>query len=67
MNDELLMRAAREYGTPSYVFDLDAFKERIETVSGYFRGRAEICYAMKARSEGQSFPDRGRLRTVRRL
>lgn len=30
------------------VFDLDAFKERIETVSGYFRGRAEICYAMKA-------------------
>ena len=48
MNDELLMRAAREYGTPSYVFDLDAFKERIETVSGYFRGRAEICYAMKA-------------------
>lgn len=48
MKDELLMRIAKDYGTPSYVFDLDAFKKRFETVSGYFRGRAEICYAMKA-------------------
>lgn len=36
--------------TPAYLFDLDAFQERIEKIRGLLGYRAQLCYAMKANS-----------------
>lgn len=34
--------------TPAYLFDLDAFQERIQKICGLLGHRAKLCYAMKA-------------------
>lgn len=44
----LLAEAVRSFGTPSYVFDLDAFHARIGRIREILGNRAEICFAMKA-------------------
>lgn len=48
MNHEILMEAANAYGTPAYLFDLDAFSERIRRMKERMGERIEICFAMKA-------------------
>lgn len=40
----------RRFGTPSYVFDLDLLADRVQKIRDGLKGRAKICYAMKANS-----------------
>lgn len=46
-NDELLA-IADEYGTPTFVFDVDAFYRRLDHVQDIFGEDVHLCYAMKA-------------------
>lgn len=48
MTDDKLLALAREYGTPLYVFDADAFKRRAALVKDAFGARVSLCYSMKA-------------------
>ena len=41
---ELLPRV----GTPSYIFDLDAFQKRAELVKKYFGDKIGLCFSIKA-------------------
>ena len=36
--------------SPAYLFDLDAFAERIRRTRGYLKEQALLCYAIKASS-----------------
>lgn len=48
MDNQLLLQAAAEYGTPAYIFDLDAFTDRIRHMKEILGGRVKLYYAMKA-------------------
>lgn len=48
MDNDTLQKAAAEYGSPCYIFDLDAFKGRIHHMEMILGERVRICYAMKA-------------------
>lgn len=48
MDNQTLQCAADRYGTPSYMFDLDQFTARIDSVKALLGERVRICYAMKA-------------------
>ncbi len=48
MTNEQLLALAREYGTPLYVFDADAFKTRADLVKSALGNRIDLCYSMKA-------------------
>ena len=46
-NDELYT-IAETYGTPTYVFDTEAFGRRLEAVRGIFGEKVALCYSIKA-------------------
>lgn len=48
LNNEIFMKAALKFGTPFYLFDLDALKERYIWLRTQLGERVEFCYAMKA-------------------
>lgn len=52
MNDELLMQAAKEIGTPTFVFDIDELKNRIKGIRDILEesasGKIKLCYSIKA-------------------
>ena len=48
MKKEMLFNAAKKYGTPLYVFDLDILKEQTERIRAGFGPGISLCYAMKA-------------------
>ena len=48
MTNELLLSLAREYATPLYVFDADAFRARAAAVKAAFGAGVTLCYSMKA-------------------
>lgn len=48
MEKEILQEAARRYGTPSYLFDLDGFARRVRCVKELLGPEISIYYAMKA-------------------
>lgn len=48
MNQELLQLAAKNYGTPSYLFDLDLLTERLTMIRATLGEDITLCYAMKA-------------------
>lgn len=48
MDKEALIYAAREYGTPAYIFDLDMLKSRIAMIRRSLGEKVRLCYAMKA-------------------
>ncbi|MCJ7835992.1 alanine racemase [Cuneatibacter sp. NSJ-177] len=48
MTNQDLLALADTYGTPFYVFDLDALADRTRRIQTFFSGTASICYAMKA-------------------
>ena len=48
MNNRTLLEAARQYNTPCYLFDLDAFTSRIHRMGEILGKQVNICYAMKA-------------------
>ncbi len=45
--DQVFMELVKEYGTPLYVFDMDVFQKRIQTVAEVL-DFVKICYCMKA-------------------
>ena len=48
MTPELLETAARQFGTPLYVYDLEAMRARVSLLRDLFDGQFEISYAIKA-------------------
>jgi len=48
LRKEILEEMADGIETPSYIFDLETVKERLEMLRRVFNGTASICYAMKA-------------------
>lgn len=48
MTPDLLNQAARQFGTPLYVYDLDMIRDRVETLRALFGGLFDISYAIKA-------------------
>lgn len=48
MDRTALKTAAAKYGTPLYLFDLDAFTARAEKVRAAFGSHVQLCYSMKA-------------------
>lgn len=48
MNKELIKECILKYGSPSYIFDLDALKERVLNIKKILGKNINICYAMKA-------------------
>ena len=48
MDREALRKICRQIGSPSYVFDLDAVRERTELIRSRLDHKTEFCYAMKA-------------------
>ena len=45
---DVLKHIAAEYGTPSYVFDLDVLKKHVQAVRELADGKYRICYSIKA-------------------
>lgn len=48
MDRETIQYAAKKYGTPTYIFDLDILKNRVEYIEESIDHKAELCFAMKA-------------------
>ena len=48
MEYSAIQTAWNEMATPSYVFDLDKLRERMELAKSILGERATVCYAMKA-------------------
>lgn len=48
MNDTQLMTLAREYGTPLYLFEQTALRDRVALLRECLPARAELCLAIKA-------------------
>lgn len=48
MDSQILQNAADNFGTPAYVFDLDAFALRIQYIKNILGERVKLYYAMKA-------------------
>ena len=48
MDKTALRTAAAKYGTPLYLFDLDAFTARAQRVRAAFGSDVNLCYSMKA-------------------
>jgi diaminopimelate decarboxylase len=51
VNDRLLTEIAADYGTPAYVYDLDAIRDRASRLRSLFPD-ADLLYAVKANSNG---------------
>ncbi len=48
MNDEALIHIVRQYGTPTYVFDTEALKNRVRKISEMVGEQVKLCYSIKA-------------------
>lgn len=48
MNRKILEYGAHAYGTPLYIFDLDALADEVHRIRACLDQKAELCYAMKA-------------------
>lgn len=50
MDKKTLEYGSQKYGTPLYVFDIDEMKSRVDFFRKGLRGKAGLCFAMKANS-----------------
>lgn len=48
MTDELIMKAAKQYGTPFYLLDMDGLDRHVSEVKEILAPDIGLCYAMKA-------------------
>lgn len=48
MTDAQIQSIARDWGTPTYVFDIGALKERVAYLKRHLPERVQLCYAIKA-------------------
>ena len=47
MNNEILLSAAKEFGTPSFIFDTDEFERKADAIKNAL-GNIPLCYSIKA-------------------
>ncbi len=48
MTDQALIQVAQRFGTPTYVFDVEALRERMREIRGIFGDGIRLCYSIKA-------------------
>ena len=48
MNNSELLEIAEEYGTPTFVFDVREFWQRLDKIADIFGEDVRLCFAMKA-------------------
>ena len=48
MNNDQLWQLAKELGTPAYVFDLDAFSTRADSIKAVLGANITLCFSIKA-------------------
>lgn len=48
MTNELLAQVAKEYGSPAFLFDLEALKKRMKAVKEIVGEKISLCYSIKA-------------------
>ncbi len=48
MKNETLIAIAQQYGTPSYVFDTKALRERVRQIADIVGEKVKLCYSIKA-------------------
>ena len=48
MTEDVLRKVSEEYGTPTFVFDTEAFKERLRACGDILGSELGVCFAMKA-------------------
>ena len=48
MNDSKLAGIAQQFGTPAYVFDEEALRQRVAFLQENLPARAVLCFAVKA-------------------
>ena len=48
MNIEEIAHIAADFGTPSFVFDVEAFQDRLHACKGIVGEGIDLCFAMKA-------------------
>ena len=48
MTDEILIQLAQRYGTPTYVFDTKALRERVRRIREILGDQVHLCYSIKA-------------------
>ncbi len=48
MKNETLIEIAQQYGTPSYVFDTKALRERVRQITEIVGEKVKLCYSIKA-------------------
>ena len=48
LSDMQICEIAQEYGTPSYLFDLNELSSRVKRIKEVLGEKVELCYAMKA-------------------
>ena len=48
MDSNGLHECLNSLGTPSYLFDLDLFSERVKLVRSYFGPQTSLCFSIKA-------------------
>ena len=50
MTDESLIAIAKQYGSPTYVFDTKALRARMHAIGEIFGPKVKLCYSIKANS-----------------
>ena len=48
MKEELLLKLGKEYGTPSFIFDVSALKKRVGQIKEIVGSEIHLCYSIKA-------------------
>ena len=48
MNQEELIRISNQFGTPSFVFDLEKLRNRVNAMKEIVGGKYQLCYSIKA-------------------
>ena len=48
MTEKELIRVSKEYGTPAFLFDTVALKERMQAIKEIVGEKVHLCYSIKA-------------------
>ena len=48
MKEDLLLKLGKEYGTPSFIFDISHLKQRVKEIKEIVGEKVHLCYSIKA-------------------
>ena len=48
MKEDLLLKLGKEYGTPSFIFDILHLKQRVKEIKEIVGEKVHLCYSIKA-------------------